>query len=289
MGGAIAAVAIVRVLGCMGRLGLTAQSGGAAARLAIAGLAMSLVVALVAAAPSTAADIQVFASGAPSAVQKRLAPAFEKATGHTVVITAETLNDIRKRLEGGATPDVVVLARPALMSFEKAGALRPGSMVNIARVGIGVVVREGAPLPDISTVDALRKTLLNAKSIAHPDPKGGGFTGAHIDRMFERLGIADAVRPKVTLGYAFTGGVANIAKGEAELGLFNISEILPIKGVTLVGPLPAEYQNYLVFSGALHMRGASPEPAAAYLRSLTEPSAQEAWKAGGMEVIASGD
>ena len=104
-------------------------------------------------------------------------------------------------------------------------------MVDLARVGIGVVVKEGAPLPDISTVDALRKTLLNAKSIAHPDPKGGGFTGAHIDRMFERLGIADAVRPKVMLGYAFTGGVANIAKGVAEIGLFNISEIVPVKGV----------------------------------------------------------
>jgi ABC-type molybdate transport system substrate-binding protein len=164
-------------------------------------------------APSAAADIQVFTSGAPSAVQKKLAPAFTKATGHNVVITAETLGAIRKRLAGDSKPDVVVLPRPALLALDKAGALRSGSMVNIARVGIGVVVREGAPVPDISSVDALRKTLLNAKSIAHPDPKGGGFTGAHIDRMFERLGIAEAVRPKVMLGFAFTGGVANIAKG----------------------------------------------------------------------------
>ncbi|MPZ38119.1 MAG: ABC transporter substrate-binding protein [Rhizobiales bacterium] len=269
----------------MGRLALSTQSGGAAARLAIAGLTISLAV-LAAAAPSAAADIHVFTSGAPSAVQKRLAPGFEKATGHTVIITAATLSEIRKRLQqADAKPDVVVLPRPALMSFEKSGALRPGSMVDIARVGIGVVVREGAPVPDVSTVDALRKTLLNAKSIAHPNPKDGGFAGAHIDRMFERLGIADAVRPKVTLGYAFTGGVANIAKGVAELGLFNISEIVPIKGVTLAGPLPAELQNYIVFSGALHARGASPEPAAAYLRLLLEPRAQEVWKAGGLEAV----
>jgi len=232
-----------------------------------------------------AADIQVFTSGAPSAVQKRLAPAFTKATGHNVVITADTLNLILKRLEGDARPDIVVIPRPVLSKFEKNGALRSGSMIDIARVGIGVAVKEGAPLPDISTVDALKKTLLNAKSIVHPDPKGGGFTGVHIDRMFERLGIADAVRPKVQFGYAFTGGVANIAKGDAELGIFNISEILPVKGVTLVGPLPAEHQNYLVFAGALHSRGASPEPAAAYLRSLLEPSAREAWKAGGMEAL----
>jgi molybdate transport system substrate-binding protein len=238
---------------------------------------------------AVAADIQVFTSGAPAAVQKRLAPAFMKATGHNVVITAATLNEIRKQLTGDAKPDVVVLPRAALMTFEKSGALRPGTMIDLARVGIGLVVKEGVPLPDISTVDALKKTLLNAKSIAHPDPKGGGFTGAHIDRMFERLGIAEAVRPKVVLGYAFTGGVANIAKGVAELGIFNISEIVPIKGVSLVGPLPAEHQNYLVFAGALHGRGASPEPAAAYLRSLTDPAAQGAWKAGGFEPLVVGN
>jgi molybdate transport system substrate-binding protein len=241
---------------------------------------------LLAAAPSMAADIQVFTSGAPAAVQRRLAPAFEKATGHKVVITAETLNDIRKRLAGNAAPDVVVLARPVMAGLEKDGTLRPGTLTDLARVGIGVTVKDGAPLPDISTVDALKKALLNTKSIAHPDPKGGGFTGAHIDRMFERLGIADQVRPKVVLMYAFTGGVENIAKGGAELGIFNISEIVPIKGVRLVGALPSELQNYLVFAGGLHARGTSSEPAAAYLRFLQEAAAQEGWKAGGMEVIA---
>jgi molybdate transport system substrate-binding protein len=252
-------------------------------RTAVAGLTLATVA--MAAVPSIAADIQVFTSGAPAAVQMRLAPAFTKATGHNVIITAETINLILKRLEGDGSPDVVVIPRPALAKFQKSGALRPGSLADIARVGIGVVVKEGAPLPDISTAEALRKTLLNAKSIAHPDPQGGGFTGAHIDRMFESLGIADAVRPKVRLGFAFAGGVDSIAKGEVELGLFNISEIVPAKGVTLVGPLPPEHQNYLVFAGALHVRGASPEPAAAYLRALTDPGADAAWIAGGMEPI----
>jgi molybdate transport system substrate-binding protein len=270
----------------MGRGTRLALAVHAVVRLAIAVVVVSSGGAV---ASAVAADIQVFTSGAPSAVQKRLAPAFMKATGHNVVITAATLNEIRKQIAGDARPDVVVLPRAALMPFEKKGALRPGSLIDLARVGIGLVVKEGAPVPDISTVDALKKTLLSAKSIAHPDPKGGGFTGAHIDRMFERLGIADAVRPKVVLGYAFTGGVANIAKGVAELGLFNISEIVPIKGVTLVGPLPAEHQNYLVFAGALHARGASPEPAAAYLRSLTEPAALEVWKASGFEGLAGGN
>jgi molybdate transport system substrate-binding protein len=263
---------------------LSARCRRTTVRVTVAGLTLCLAPLL--AAPSSAADIQVFTSGAPAAVQRRLAPAFEKTNGHKVVITAETLNDIRKRLAGDAAPDVLVLARPVMVGFQKAGALRPGTLTDLARVGIGIAVKDGAPLPDISTVDALKKTLLNAKSIAHPDPKGGGFTGAYIDRMFERLGIADQVRPKVVLMYAFTGGVENIAKGGAELGIFNISEIVPIKGVRLVGPLPAEQQNYLVFSGGLHVRGASPEPAAAYLRFIHGTGAQDAWKAGGMEVIA---
>jgi len=271
----------------MQRAVLTVRFGDAVVRAAVASVIVSWA-ALSTAGPSVAADIQVFASGAPAAVQKQFAPAFTAATGHKVVITAATLNDIRKQLSGDAKPDVAVLPRRALERFEASGALRSGTMVDLARVGIGVVVKDGATLPDISTVDALKKTLLNAKSIAHPDPKGGGFTGAQIDRMFERLGIADAVRPKVVLMYAFTGGVANIAKGGAEIGLFNISEILPVKGVRLVGPLPAEQQNYLVFSGALHVRGASPEPAAAYLRALTEPPAQAIWKAGGFEALAAG-
>lgn len=254
----------------------------------VASLAMSMTM-LLSVAPATAADIQVFSSGAPAAVQKRLAPAFTKATGHTVVITAETLNAIRKRMDGDSKPDVVVLPRQVMMGFEKSGAFRPGSLTNLARVGIGVTVKEGAPLPDISTVDALKQMLLNAKSIAHPDPKGGGFTGAHIDRMFERLGIADAVRPKVKHGYAFTGGVAGIAKGDAEIGIFNISEIVPIQGVRLAGPLPAEHQNYLVFAGALHVRGEHPAPATAYLQSLMDASSHDAWKAGGFEALIGGN
>src|SRR5262245_13725506 len=268
----------------MGRGVQASLSRGALAGAAVAGLTISST-ALASPGRSAAAGIQVLPSGAATAVPRRLAPAFEKASGHKVVLTAETLNDIRKRLAGDAKPDVIVLARGALMPLQKSGALRPSTFVDLARTGIGVVVKEGAPLPDISTVDALKKTLLNAKSIAHPDPKGGGFTGAYIDRMFERLGIADQVRPKVVLMFAFTGGVENIAKGGAEIGIFNISEIVPIKGVRLVGPLPAEQQNYLVFSGALHVRSQSPELAAAYLRSLTEPAAHDAWKAGGFEVL----
>jgi molybdate transport system substrate-binding protein len=103
--------------------------------------------------------------------------------------------------------------------------------------------------------------------------------------MFEKLGIAEQVRPKVVLMYAFTGGVANIAKGGAEIGFFNISEILPVKGVTLVGPLPQELQSYIVFGGAVHVRSSAPETAAAFLRTLSAPDTRDAWSAGGFELM----
>jgi molybdate transport system substrate-binding protein len=237
---------------------------------------------------SAAADIRVFTSGAPSAVQKVIAAKFTATTGHRVLFTAATLQEIRSQLSGAEKPDVVVLPAPVMENLEKTGALRSGSRINLAQVGIGVAVREGSLLPDVSTVDALRKTLLDARSIAHPDPSGGGFAGAQIARVFEQLGIAEAVKPKVVLMYAFTGGVANIAKGDAEIGLFNISEILPVKGVTLVGPLPQQLQSYITFAGAVHAGSASPELAAAYLRSLIDEDARKAWMDSGFESLGDG-
>src|SRR4029077_20724421 len=115
--------------------------------------------------------------------------------------------------------------------------LQSGSRVDLARVGVGIVVREGAPVPDISTVDAVRRTLLGAKSIVHTSPDGSGFAGKAVARMIEQMGIADAIRPKLTIMQAIDGGVDLVARGEAEIGMFNISEILPVKGVTLAGPL----------------------------------------------------
>lgn len=233
---------------------------------------------------SQAADIRVFTSGAPAEVQKVLAGPFTETTGHRVLFTVGNLAAIQEKLSAERA-DVAVLPAPAIETLVKSGKLRAASRLNLARVGIGVAVRQRATLPDVSTVDAVRKTLLEARSIVHPDPRGGGFTGAHIARMIERLGIADAVRPKVTLLFAIGGGVAAVAKGDAEIGLFNISEILPVGGVTLAGALPVELQNYITFAGALHVDSAAPEPAAEFLRALSDPKAREAWSAGGFEAL----
>jgi molybdate transport system substrate-binding protein len=250
--------------------------------------AVLLVASVSAASASFAADIRVFSSGAPADVAKVLAERFTRDTGDRVEFTVANPAGIQEKLRSGETPDIVLLPASVVDGLEKSGALRPGSRSNVARVGVGVVVRTGAPLPDVSTADAVRKALLDARSIVCPDPIGGGVTGPALARMMERLGIADAVAPKITLRQAIAGGVDLVAKGEVELGLFNISEVLPVKGVTLVGPLPAELQSYIVFTAAIHAGSAAPGPAAVFIKALSAPAAREHWKTGGLESIRGG-
>jgi molybdate transport system substrate-binding protein len=249
-------------------------------------LGILLVASIAVAGSAAAADIRVFSSGAPAEVAKVLAAKFAEHTGHRVAFTVANPATIQQRLASGETPDIVLLPAPTIAALEKAGTLRPGSQV--ARVGVGVVVREGAPLPDISTAGAVRKVLLAAGSIVLPDPAGGGQTGATLARMMSQLGIADAVKAKLTLKQAIAGGVALVANGEVEVGLFNISEVLPVKGVTLVGPLPSELQSYLVFAAAVHAGNTTPAPAETFIAFLRDPAAREHWKAGGLESMGGG-
>ena len=234
--------------------------------------------------PSLAADIRVYSSGAPAQVVQMLGARFSQATGHRVSFTVATVSEIRRMLSA-EKPDVVILPVPPIEALDKAGALPAGGRIDLARTGIGVAVREGASLPDISTADAVCKLLIEARSIVHSDPAGGGFAGAQVARMMARLGIAETVKPKVSHMFAIGGGTAAVAGGDAEVGLFNISEILSAKGVTLAGPLPEELQSYITFAGAIHAGTASPDVALAFLRALTDPSARDAWKTGGFEPV----
>jgi molybdate transport system substrate-binding protein len=250
-------------------------------RPAILGFAILLLVT----PPSLAADLQVYSSGAPAQVAQSLAARFRDATGHRVVLTSATIAEMQRRLAAGERPDAIILPAPAVEALDKAGSLVAGSRIDLARVGVGVAVRAGARRPDISTPDALRKLLVDARSIVHADPVGGGFAGAQIARMMTRLGIADLAKPKTSYKSAITGGTAAVAAGDAEIGLFNISEIIVDRGVALAGPLPAELQSYIVFAGAVHAASASPDAARAFLRALAAPDARDVWTRGGLEPL----
>lgn len=234
-----------------------------------------------------AAEIHVYSTGAPAMAAKAVAETFAKDTGHRLTFTVGQPATIESDLDSGAKADVVILPSPVVAMLGGTGALRAGSAVDLARVGIGVVVRTGARPPDISDAAAIRKLLLDARSLVYPDPtSGGGSAGRAIAHMIDQMGLTEMVRPKLTRTSAIGGGVALVAGGNVEVGLFNISEILPIQGVQLVGPLPAELQSYIVFTAAIPARNMAPEPASAFIQALAAPAARDAWRNAGMEPVA---
>jgi molybdate transport system substrate-binding protein len=233
-----------------------------------------------------AADIRVYSSGAPSVAAKAIAASFATETGHQLTFTVAQPSKIQQRLGDGEHPDVVILPSRAVERLNQLQLFSAGSAVDLARVGVGVVVRAGAPRPDISNDAAIQKLLTDAHSIVYPDPStGGGFAGRAIARMIEQMGLSDTVKPKLTLKAAISGGVNLVADGKADVGFFNISEILPIAGVTLVGPLPEDLQNYIVFTAAIPATNADPGPAASFIKSLSAPAAKQAWRNAGMEPL----
>ncbi len=263
------------------RSGLVGGFGGVAIWAAtMVGAAMTS-----ASTAAVSAEIRVFVSGAPGQAVKHVGASFAQSSGHVVSVTAETVAAIRDRLARGEKADLVVLPVAAFNIIDKPGVLYPGSRIDLARVAIGVAVRAGARQPDISTPNAVRQMLLDARSIVYPDPVGGGQTGAHIAQVIAQLGIADAVKAKTTLLYAIGGGVEMVAQGKAEVGMFNISEILPVKGVTLVGPLPAEQQSYITFAAAVQNASAVREPALALLHSLADAHSDTVWRESGLEPL----
>lgn len=218
---------------------------------------------------ASAADLKVLTTGAMKPVLLEVVPAFQQDSKQTVTLDNDTAGALVKRIQGGAAFGVVVLTPAGIDELAKAGKVSPG--VELARVGIGVMVKAGAPRPDISTVDALKRTLLAAKSVAYIDPASGGSSGIYLARLWERLGIADALKPKAKLKQG--GAVADlIVNGEAEIGFQQASEITASPGVTLIGQLPEEIQNYTVYSGAISTSAQSPPAAAAFVVWLRRPA-----------------
>jgi molybdate transport system substrate-binding protein len=250
-------------------------------RIVLLGLAM---VVMAAGAPRGAAgaEIKVLTAGAFKQVLLALVPDFERTSGHKVTVDNDTVGALTKRIAGGEAFDLAVLTPKAVEDLAKEGKFAAGSRANLARVGIGVVVKDGTPKPDISSVAAFKQALLAAKSVAYIDPAAGGSSGIYVAGLLDKLGVASEVKPKAKL---IPGGAVaeHVAKGEAELGIHQISEILPVKGATLVGPLPAEIQNYTVYAAGIGAHAKEGEAAKALLKALTSPAAADVLKSKGME------
>jgi molybdate transport system substrate-binding protein len=247
-------------------------------RKAIVLRAAPLLAAALVAASVHAADINVMISAGFFGVYSELKPAFERSTGHRLVTTrgpsmGDSPEAIPTRLARGERADVVIMDGGGADELAKRGLLRDGSKVELAQSQVGMVVREGAPKPDIGTVDAVRRTLLAAKSIAYSDSGSGTYLAT---KLFPQLGIAEQLAAKSRKVRGPPTGepvAAVVARGESEIGFQQVSELIHVSGVTYVGPLPAELQPGFTFAGAVTKNAAEPEPAAALLRFLASPEA----------------
>ena len=228
------------------------------------------------------ADIRVMSGGAPKEALSALTPEFEKRTGHKVHVTYVVISAIQQKLAAGERPDMVLMPAPALDAQAKAGVVRDAPRPNLGIVRVGLVVRGGAAKPDISTLDKFRQAMLGAKSLVHANPAATP-SGAHFARVWEQLGIADAIKPKVIHRNALDGGVAAITKGEAEIGLYPVSEIISEKGVTLAGLIPPEIQLNTVYATGVLAANGAPEPALAFVKFLVDPANAHHWKDAGFE------
>jgi molybdate transport system substrate-binding protein len=229
-----------------------------------------------------AAEIKVLSAGAMRGVVDALLPEFEKATGHKVTVENATAGVLAKRIEDGEAFDVAVITATVVDALLAKGKLAAGSRIDLAKVGMGVAVKAGAPLPDIKTVDAFKRMLLDAKSVAYINPKAGGTTGVFFEQVIEKLGIAEQVHAKAKLKDG--GYVADlVASGEAEIGVHVISEIVPVKGAVLVGPLPAEIQTTTTYVGAAGTNARHADAANALLRFIAGPASVPVLQAKGME------
>jgi molybdate transport system substrate-binding protein len=225
-----------------------------------------------------AAEVKVMLSAAFKEAYVELVPQFERSTGHKVVTIWEPTVEMMKRLKGGEVVDLVIIAADSLEELIKLGKIVPGSRVDLAKSVIGVAIRAGAPKPDIRTTEAFKRTLLAAKSIAYST----GPSGVYITELFKRLGIADELKPKVKQLQGIPIGEV-VARGDAEIGFQQVSEILPVAGIELLGPLPADIQRTTIFSIGLHARAQQPDAARALVRYLTSPAAAPLIRKKGME------
>jgi molybdate transport system substrate-binding protein len=249
---------------------------------AIAGLGFTVLLAQVDFA--NAAEIKVWTARAIATVLAEVGPQFERATSHKLTVSVGLPAEFVRRADAGEPFDLIITGSPPLDGLIKDGKIIANTRTNIARSGIGVEMRAGAPKPDISSVEAFKRALLDAKSIAYLKDVGSGI---YIARLLEHLGIAEAIKSKVTRPESDIVSEL-VAKGEVELGLIVITQILTTPGVELVGPLPPEIQSYVAFTAGIGANSKAPEAARDLIRFLSGPIAAPVIEAQGMEPWGSG-
>jgi molybdate transport system substrate-binding protein len=240
----------------------------------------AMAVGMTTAAVPLAAQVRVLASNGVKAAMEELRPQCERAAAQPLRIEYATSASLAQRIENGEAFDVAILTSDLIDALTKAGKISAGATAELGRSGIGVGIRKGAKQPDIRTADAFKNALLNAKSITYA---GDGASRVTLERSFEKMGIAEAMKRKTILEQGSTRAAARVASGDAELLLTLVSEILPAPGVELAGPIPAEFQNYVSFAAGMSAKAGNSPAAAAMIKFLSGPAVGPVLKAHGME------
>jgi molybdate transport system substrate-binding protein len=229
-----------------------------------------------------AAEIRLLSASALHPAVDALMPDFEKSSGHKVTVAYGTAGAVADRVQKGDAADIVLSSVPMIDRLQAQGKVAAGDRVIIAKVGVGTFVRKGAAKPDISSVDAFKRSMLAAKSIAYPDPAGGGASGIYVASLLEQLGIAAEMKSKTKLSTLETL-YASVASGEVEIGFNQVSEILAQPTIELVGPLPSAIQNYTQFAPGIVTGSSQADAARALVTFLYSPEAKTILKAKGFE------
>jgi molybdate transport system substrate-binding protein len=240
---------------------------------------------LLAGSEGAATELKVMVTGSMAAPLREIAETFARKNGHTVDITVGITTTVSATLEAGDKPDLIEVTSFGMDQLEKENLIRAGSRVEIARALIGIAVRDGAAVPDISTADALMRGLRQARSVAYVNPKFAGQVGANLMAFLERLGIADEVRKKAVLAFTGEEAVQKVAKGEADMTIAFVSEILPVRGVKWLGPLPATLQVPTNYSAAIGVGSAQPELARMLLDEIGSAEGQRLIRDSGLEPV----
>jgi molybdate transport system substrate-binding protein len=230
---------------------------------------------------ATARDAEIKVIGSPGfrEAYNELVPQFEKASGNHVTTIWDGVNNVAKRVAGGEVADIVILPAAQIDDLMKAGKLAPGGRADVAKSGIGVAVKAGAAKPDLRSGEALKNALLKAKSISYST----GPSGVHMAQLIKQWGIADAVKAKTVISPSDTPVGEIVARGGAEIGFQQVSELIRIKGIDYLGPLPADVQEVTLFAAAVHKSAAAPEAAKALVKYLSAPAAAPIIRKTGMD------
>jgi molybdate transport system substrate-binding protein len=248
----------------------------------IVGCAISMAIAL-ASARADGTEIKVISAGAVRGLIAEMIADYARETGDRFDLKIGTTGQLRTIIASGQPADLIIASATLMAELEASGKMMSGTRVELGRVGIGIAVRDGKPVPDVASVQGFKQALIEARSVAYSDPRQGGASGVYFVDVLHRLGLADAIAHKTLLTNGGRAAVEKVARGEAELAVTLISEIVAVKGVQLVAAVPEQLQLYSIYAAGIPASSSNPLAARAFIAALTAPSMAERWKAAGFE------